>query len=164
MQKVKNPTLEGEVVGSSGAPKKPFDKRWIIIGALILILVIVFIVLLVISNTNKNPQGDTTPPDPVVYESDVVGEWSCSDATVLGFYTDKTYVWSNPATDSAESGNYADTVNTVTLNRLSRVVNGSFTPITEKVGEYILTYGHKSISLQPINEDKTYTCTRSSNE
>ena len=104
MQKVKNPTIEGEVVGSSGAPKKPFDKRWIIIGALILILVVIFIVLLIISNSNNSngaPAAQALPQgDPISQEEVTSTKWSCSYNATMTFYSDGKLIRTTPSSES----------------------------------------------------------------
>lgn len=94
MRKVQNPTVEGEVVGASnkfGNPKKPLDKRWLIIGGLILILVVVFVVLLVISNppnntTSGNSSNNTQPQgDPISADKITSAVWSCDDYSTITF-------------------------------------------------------------------------------
>lgn len=92
MRKLKNPTVEGEVVGASGSPKKPIDKRWFIIGGLILVLVITFVVLLIVSNSGGTSEQKADPID--TEELSVVG-WTCDDGSVITFDGKNNVTWAD---------------------------------------------------------------------
>ncbi|MDR3298134.1 MAG: hypothetical protein LBT19_02070 [Candidatus Nomurabacteria bacterium] len=156
MRKVKTPTVEGEVVGAPNSPRKPIDKRWFILGGLILLLIIIFVTLLIISNSNNN---NNTTSEPDVYQTDIIGEWSCTDGLIMSFYSDKTYIWTNISTDFAESGNFSEDNGVLSIERLAYIVNGNFVQSNEKNFKYNIAYNTDHLALKQTNGSNTYSCT-----
>lgn len=161
MRQVNQPTLKGEVVNHRDTPKNPIDKRWFIIGGLIIILVAVLVTLLIINNSRKPPE---TASAPEAYQSDLLGQWACTDGTVMSFFGDKTYTWTISADSSAESGNFSESGNTLSLERLSLVVGTELVTINQTNVTYTLTQSANKIKLQPTTIGITYSCTRSNND
>lgn len=123
IRKVKNPTLEGEVVGSSGAPKKPIDKRWFIIIGLILILIITLIVLLIISNTNSTSGSDTNNSgDPIKTEDTSNATWSCSDGSSITFDGNANVVWTDEVAIIRDT--YVVNNNQITFGNTTGTISG----------------------------------------
>jgi len=71
--------------GPGGRPeKKPIDKRWILIGGLIVFLVVVLVVL----NLVAGGRGEAA-----ISKGFVVGTWSCEDESAVIFYENGSVSW-----------------------------------------------------------------------
>lgn len=147
MRKVKNPTIEGEVVGAPGEPKKPIDKRWFVIGGLVLILVVTFVVLLIISNSSDSTvpatQGKDLPAgDPISEEEVTSTKWLCSYNATMTFYDDGRLVRITPTAESEFTYNIDGTK--LTYGKSTGVIKDDIMTINHANGDQSTCHKEKS--------------------
>ena len=82
----------GGVVPNDYVEKKQLDKRWFLIGGLVLALVVMLVVLNVIGGGRSTSGGGEES-----IEEAIMGEWDCEDGSGILFSSDGSVAWSYPA-------------------------------------------------------------------
>lgn len=89
----------GEEAGprASSSEKKPIDKRWFVIGGLVLLLIAAVVVL------NLWPKGG----DVGSMRDRLLGDWSCSGRIQLNMHEDDSYYWRSGSSGIEELGTFS---------------------------------------------------------
>ena len=116
-----SPAPQTTSVAPTSAPKKPFNKKWLVLGSLVLLLVGIIIALNIIQS-GKQPDADfvLTLDRTQPLTDSVVGRWRC--ASPIGFSGDET--------ESTSPNNIGDpdqvTFGATTISQLSFSNNSTY--------------------------------------
>ena len=144
--------------GSSDKWYKKIDKRWFVIGALLLVFVVVLVILLVVKNTTEETTvEDAVAREEILYEGEIVGNWICDDNLERDFRADLTYMWFGG--EIAESGTYEEENGVLKVRRTVYYYDDNGRDDTLVVKDYNLKYGTESqLTLEGVGSGEVYQC------
>jgi hypothetical protein len=151
--------VAGGVTQSDLVEKKSMDKRWFVIGGLILVLVVLLVVLNVISNRGNSSTDDGSAP----YDSVVVGSWTCDGGMEMRFFADKTYLWMNVGQNRTEAGNFSEIGGRLEVERTVLNVGGQITSSLDEKTFFRVQRDRDALSILEEGGELSFVCARVEN-
>ena len=149
-----NAGQNGHGVGRQGGRK--IDKRWFVLGGLVLVLVILIVVLVVVSLVSDQTE-ETKEEAEIEAQTAIVGDWLCDDGMERDFANDGTYIWFGG--EVSELGDYEERDDVLIVKRSAYYDGDGGRDSTIETLQYVLSYvSANEIMIQ--NGDVVHNCER----